>query len=478
MIRHILLGALLPAGLHAQAPTCRLALDSLDSKVRQNYAGFLLEVKGPRHDDYRSMLQRVEGEADRSEFERCYTPLSRYIDWFADPHLFVFQNQQTDSATAIRQRESIQHVSLTEDGARKLLSVRLGALEPIEGIWYDGPLWIAVVPDSTDPLRRLFIGVVVASDTSAWPVGSVRASFFRRDDGSYGTLLHTPDFAQLQLTARVHKRVLLRFSPGIWGKAWPLSPADTGLLDPVDPRRPRVSLRSQSVLISITSHDPTYVRVIDSLVKAFLPAIRDKGVLLVDLRGNEGGSSFTTRSLNPVIASTDKRVTRFDSGQAVMLSSPAQIAYAKRFTGTDTSAFVRRLVARMEANPGRLVLMDPDAVPSPAEPVTEGAWKVGVLVDGGTVSASEVTVLHALRSRRATVFGEPTAGALDYQSVNIVGLGIGDRRWALGYPAITAHADLPERGMRGRGIAPDVIMRWTDRADPVRDVEERLVAKP
>jgi hypothetical protein len=54
------------------------------------------------------------------------------------------------------------------------------------------------------------------------------------------------------------------------------------------------------------------------------------------------------------------------------------------------------------------------------------------------------------------VFGEPTAGALDYQSVNVVQLLPNERRWFLGYPTITASAALPRGGMRGKGIAPDV----------------------
>ena len=99
---------------------------------------------------------------------------------------------------------------------------------------------------------------------------------------------------------------------------------------------------------------------------------------------------------------------------------------------------------------------------------------MAVLVDGGTVSAAEVLVLRALRSERAVVIGEPTAGALDYQSTQAVGLGTGDRRWALGYPTIAAHVDLPTRGMRGKGIAPMVRLRWADVADAYAEVERRL----
>jgi len=133
-------------------------------------------------------------------------------------------------------------------------------------------------------------------------------------------------------------------------------------------------------------------------------------------------------------------------------------------------------VARMEARPGQLVPLEeaPIAAP-PRDEHIEGNWRVVVLIDRGTVSAAEVLVLRALRSTRAVVVGLPTAGALDYQSVNIVSLGTGDRRWALGYPTITAHADLPRRGMRGRGIQPQVRIDWREAVDALLEIERRFL---
>jgi C-terminal processing protease CtpA/Prc len=156
-------------------------------------------------------------------------------------------------------------------------------------------------------------------------------------------------------------------------------------------------------------------------------------------------------------------------GEAVMLSSPDQISYAKRAFGSDTSAFVRRLVAELEAHPGELVpLFDPaqeatvPAVPTPIR----GPRRAGVMVDGGTVSASEVLVLKALRTERAVVIGEPTAGALDYQSTSVVRIHPDESQWLLGYPTITAHAELPKGGMRGKGIQPEAPLNWATVGDP------------
>ncbi len=123
----------------------------------------------------------------------------------------------------------------------------------------------------------------------------------------------------------------------------------------------------------------------------------------------------------------------------------------------------------MRAHPGELVpIMDPAEPPDPGTEVVPiyGPRRVAVLIDRGTVSASEVTVSEVQRSRRAVVIGQPTAGALDYQSTFIVPIAEGERRWYLGYPTITAHPGLPAGGIRGKGLAPDVMVDWSRVDDP------------
>jgi len=81
-----------------------------------------------------------------------------------------------------------------------------------------------------------------------------------------------------------------------------------------------------------------------------------------------------------------------------------------------------------------------------------------------------------MRSTRVTTFGEPTAGALDYQNVTIVPILPDERRWYLGYPAITAHPDLPAGGVRGKGVRPDVAIDLVHERDPIARVADALRA--
>lgn len=473
--------ALIPDALLAQssrsattdsAAGCLGRLDGLARKIEQNYAGMRFEIVGDRRRAYERALAAlrdrasvVDGEPDD---ERCYGVLSALTEWFDDPHLFVFQNPVIDSAESARRAREVRVLAVDEASVRADIGKRGVSVDPVEGIWYDVGLRLAVVPEPGAPAGR-FVAVILQSDTATWRPGAVRARFARRDDGSYDVDLWGRNYARRSLHGVIYRRTLLRFSPGTWAKAYPVAPADSGMLDPNDPRRPTLRLRERDVIVSMPSHDPTYRPVLDSLVAANVDALRRADRLIVDVRGNEGGSSYTSRAIEPWIASARRRSSRYDEGEGAMLSSPDQIAYAKRAFGPDTSAFVRSLVARLEARPGEMVpLRDPaDREPEPTrDSVATGPTRVAVLVDRGTVSASEVLVLQALRSERATVIGENTAGALDYQSTSIVRIAPGERRWYLGYPTIARDTIPPTVPMRAVGIAPDVHVEWRTVQDP------------
>lgn len=468
------LPALLGIGITAPsaAPSCRTLLDGMQAKLEANYAGFLLEVKAkPRQVEHDRMLVGVRRRADTATDAACFGVLRDYIAWFNDPHLFVYQSPWLDTAETRRRTESVPRVTADEAQVRARLA-RIGpAADPIEGIWHDGAMELAVIPDPAGTTGR-FIAVVTVSDTATLPRGAVHAVFTRRRDGGYDTDLRWRSLAITHPPVTIHRGgTLLRLSPGMWGKRYPGPQAERALLDTMDVHRPTFTWRGTTAVISVPSHDGGHRARLGALLdanRARLDAVAT--TLIIDLRGNEGGGSQTTADLHAYVVGADSLDPTADFGEPVMLSSPDQITYTKRAFGSDTSAFVRWIVAAMEAAPGTLVPMfDPGRVRTADgyPPPVFGPRRVLMLIDGGTVSASEVIVQLALRSDRTTVIGEPTAGALDYQSTSIVRIHPEESRWFLGYPTITAHPRLPEGGMRGKGLAPEIALKWSGVTDPV-----------
>lgn len=467
------------SGIRGQANhkvACRTTLDSLDARIRRSYAGFVLEVAPRREQEYRRVLEQTQEAAAAAGLETtaCTSALRRFVAWFDDPHLFLFQDGRSDTVANRERERALVRDPRPEDALRAALAQRSTTRDPAEGIWRDGALRVAIVRQQ--PRSDTLVAIVLSPDTSAWPVGGIRAKLVRTGDGRYDATLLTAGFGMQHLTATLHRRALLRFSPGMWGREFPLDSADREMAPLPNPRRPRLVVRPRSVVVAIPSHDGPYQREIDSLVATHRDALQNSPLIIIDLRGNEGGGSLTTRALHPFLASRERRPTPYDEGNAMILSSPDLMAYVRRMGGAQPSPAVQRLLARMEEHPGRLVNAYDDGVQTtPSVTPLEGPWRVAVLTDRGTVSAAEVTVLMALRSTRAVTIGEPTAGALDYQSTAIIGLGTGDRRWAIGLPTIAAHADLPARGMRGKGITPQLPLAWANVGDPYATVERLLL---
>jgi hypothetical protein len=458
----------------ANPPSCSEDLESLKSTVETDYAGYLLEVKPApaRYDRAISALRARAASAKNSN--DCFVVLRDYIRWYDDPHLFLYQNPPADSA-AVAQLQSLAAKPLGEAQVREFLDRNRSTLDPIEGIWYDAHGRIGVVRNGTG--KHSFIAVQLASDSGRAKPGTVIGRFVRKGADKYDADLVTAKGGISHPDAQIHKRVLLRLSPGIWGKAYPVRDQDKGLLHPADPHRATFIKRGRTSIVSIPSHSPEYRSTLDSIVAEHGTEIQSSDKLIVDLRGNEGGSSMMTGSLMPYIASHPQAPSPLDFRQTLLLSSPHQIAYARGAFGPDTDPAFTRMMARMEANQGKLVPLFDSLVPPSTEPpdsVINGPRRVGLLIDRGTVSASEVMVLEAMRSSRVTVFGEPTAGALDYQTTRIIWFSPTERRWGLGYPTQVANSRIPREGMRGKGIQPQVKLNLSVLDDPLATVERLL----
>ena len=486
-----LLALLLTAGsvsVHAQTPpaapdsalSCTEDLSLLDRRIQMDYAGFRLEVKGQKAQHYQRAIADLRARAASTTGGDCYFILKDLIKWFADPHLFLYETSRLDTAETTRRAQTAATLDLDEARAHQYFVRQGSKLDPIEGIWYDGPLRVAVVPDPKGPTGH-FVAVVLAPDTTTWRPGAIRARITRRAPNTYDLILWERNYAIHHRDGQIFKHVLLRLSPGIWGKAFPVTSTDHAFLDPTDAHRPTMLVRHSTVIVSVPSHSPEYKPALDSLIAEHAADLLHADRLIVDLRGNEGGGSFMTAGLMPYIASAHQHAGILEGTQTVVLSSDDQIAYAQRALGWRGQASLERLLARMRSHVGEFVsLTDSADGPTPPEQdsVIVGPQRVGILIDRGTVSASEVLVLEAFRSTRVTVFGEPTAGALDYQSTSIVSFSPRERRWYLGYPTLTRSTALPVGGMRGKGIAPAVRIDLQRVADPIAAVEQALNKRP
>lgn len=83
--------------------------------------------------------------------------------------------------------------------------------------------------------------------------------------------------------------------------------------------------------------------------------------------------------------------------------------------------------------------------------------RVVVLTDCDCASSAESLVEIASKLQKVTLIGRPTMGALDYSNLARADLG----EYALHYPTSRSRAIDAGRGIRGKGISPNLFIPWT-----------------
>ncbi len=460
-----------PPAKIAEECNCHIMFDNLVSKVESNYVGYHVGVRGKRDTEYRHYTKALRNRAQRTPANKCIFLLQEFVRFFRDGHMFVNEAPQLTDESVSRLTSAAEKVSRDEEEIRRYLDSNATRLDPIEGIWYAKEGYRIGIVRDYKPGRRDFVAIMLSESVQRWTPGQVKAEFRRLPDRSYDVVFYSGRHYPLHLSvylrgqqggAAIRRGLLLHMPPITWGKAYPLKPDERDLLDPVDPRRPTIRLIGQStVVVSVPSHSPEHAPVLNGLVEKFRERILNAENLIIDIRGDEGGSSGMTRALMPFFITKSKRPSRSAGGKPVVVSSPDNIAY---FEQMQSQGWVpAHLVERMKANPGKVVFFeDPD--PADSAPIaatddtaTPRPRNVAILMDGAVTSAGEAFVLAAMKNEKVTLFGENTGGVIDYQNVTISSVpGCPALGISLGYPTIAASDRLPTGGINARGIPPDV----------------------
>src|SRR6476619_7265220 len=97
------------------ALSCATDLALLERKMHLDYAGYTLELRGQRLRDFAAMKAAAQTRADSTRGDACYFVLRDFVDWFDDPHLFVYQDAPTDSAETARRAAVIERRAISEE---------------------------------------------------------------------------------------------------------------------------------------------------------------------------------------------------------------------------------------------------------------------------------------------------------------------------------------------------------------------------
>lgn len=453
---------------------CRDTFDSFVGFLEENYLGYHIAVRGKREAEYSRFINNLKKRAERTRSGDCVPLLHDLMRFFRDGHLFITGSPELSEEEINNVTASAEKMNVRESDIRRYLAKNSSRLDPVEGIWYSKQGHkFAVIRDPMKKKGRDFVAVMLSENVERWQSGHVKAEFRKLADGSYDVVYYNG--FHYPLRPAVYRResrggaiirrdgLLLHMPPYTWGKSFPLKFEEKELIDANDPRRPTIRLYDKStVVVSVPSHAPEYAPALESLVEKFRDQILNAETLIIDVRGNEGGSSWMTRSLMPFLVTAKKKPSRFNSGNPVVLSSKENVEYFEQIQSQGW--LPKKLLERMKSNPGKIIpFEDPDSPPNAAQTQAADAAattlprRVAILIDDGVVSAGEAFVLNAMRNEKVTLFGANTGGSIDYQSVTISrALSCKSLGLRIGLPTIASSDKLPNGGINASGIAPDV----------------------
>ena len=277
----------------------------------------------------------------------------------------------------------------------------------MEGIWQSNMVnyKVGVIRDTTGTFD--YIGLVLDGDSLFWFPGQLKMGITRKGpvyNVRYFRSDHYPD----DQTMRLENGDMLISSYGTWHKTFPAA-------KPASERKPLVRFENIAPgvnLLSIGSFSLTYKNLIDSLIRTNYNRITSSKYLLLDLRNNGGGVSMSFDELLPLMGAS--KIVQ--DGFAVRSSADNLATYKQSLDNPDyseeTKEAFQRIVSLMEQKPDTIVNIY--ATYTAAYDSLAGPAHIAILVNEGTVSAAELFILQARQSKKVTVFGTHSKGALDY----------------------------------------------------------------
>jgi hypothetical protein len=429
-------------------------LEFLIEKIKLDYPVYKEKTRYINFDSF--VLQTVVTYKD------TFKAMAVIVDFFKDRHLDLVRSRSSytiDTAACGKDYKRVIHYLDHE----KLL-------HPYEGFWvndYNNCI-IALRQESSKPL--LYKAYVIASrDSSLLYPGMVGFDLEQKSNGQYfGSFISGYTGSQFYVTTEFRNDSLfITGANSKWRRLKHYSPALLKLLPAFNKYASGVLLDKDNYLISIPGNTELNTVIVDSIVKRDYQKISSAKKLIIDLRNNLGGTTRTYGPLMPFIytgpiARTSAYVYCTEDG----INNELQQIDAYRKSGEADTAFLKEwleLVAEKKTKIGAFIAGNEDTLSF--DTVMAMPQQVAILINYACQSAAEMMLLECRQSKKVTLFGEHTMGAID--QLNYFPIELPSKKYKL--LMATGKRKIPPGGsaIDGKGIYPDVplsdhITDWID----------------
>jgi len=390
--------------------------------MEKNYAGFRDKGTGENRFSYDSVTADI---ATRAALVRkpgfCVALMKEWLSFFRDRHNYITAasaNADQPASANTTGADPVEVIRLTPQTLSLLRALRKG----VEGIYHtsDSTYTIAIIQNKT--ADRDYAGVIVTSRAPTWKRGQVKLELRQIDARRFMACGYLRDHS---IDPEIFHFDGGSFGDGVWVRdGTPAVRAISNQSVAVQQQWQTVQARrisDKTYYIGIGSFDESNTWPVDSLFHADSAILASVPNLILDLRGNDGGSDFVYSPLLPWLYSDPVTVAGIDvlatddnvKGWTALLAVK-DIPEANKVT-------LRRIIAQMQSMSGqRVEIYHGDTVR--LREIRPFPQKIVVLIDGDCASSAEQFLLVAMQSRKVTLMGQHTAGVLDYANVRDVAL--------------------------------------------------------
>jgi len=448
----------------AQTCNCLEGFNFAVNKIEKNYPGLKDKITQSNKTYYRIYTDSIRSLAATPENQQqaaCVKVIDTWLKFFNDRHLGVYIPNNNAGSIVTLNKDSIRakfanspQAVFTPVSFSEYLLRNKKKLKPLEGSWrYElGAYTIGIYYD-----KGKYTGFILKADSIYWMPGQIKME-----------IIPSRDSTQLRLFLRDHslrlgKINLIGINNGYFedqqqAKWLKLDDQGNLIFKGYYPYSAYVNFKkldSQTNLLTIKSFSDFFRKLIDSVVNANDNVIKSTDNLIIDIRGNGGGSDVSYSPLekyfftNPYTSITAEIYCTNDNIQKFR-----ELATNPNYATQEQEKF-RERVNGMEQHLNQYWSSSPVYDNSDTLPVLSKPKKIAVIIDSLCGSTTEQFLLDiVLNSKKATIYGVHSAGVLDYS--NNYSFTIPNTNILVQYPTSRSRRIDLGKGIDNKGIQPQV----------------------
>jgi hypothetical protein len=421
--------------VQAQTCNCTKIFDSVQLYMTKNYAGFADKTNTGNEQIFLTHTSQMRSLSQTATTTpQCFYVINKWLSFFKDQHVYLNTTPNADT------------ISLSK---AELSRLQRSNPDSIEGIYYygtDSIYKVAVVKNKKG--LRSYAGVIVASKAPTWKRGELKFELILNSDGHY----------DMNLFNRNHEVTPGQLDPD-WVKAGVARASITNVPSALFKEEENHTvffkqIDSATGYLRVQSFDGAYYRKIDSVVYTNKSLIQRLPRLVIDVRGNGGGSDRSKKALQEIIYTQPVK----DIGNDIWATPENVLAWEiliRKYRGKLPDDHLNRLQRKIDKTKGVNGFMNfNDDVTYTVAETWPQPQKVAILIDKGCGSSTEEFLLEALQSKKVILAGTPSAGVLDYS--NVVAKEFACPNFELHYPTTRSRRIDLGQGIDNKGIQPNM----------------------